>query len=175
MYFVYSDYKKHQRYESYISNQIRQSLGSVVDTMSHRNKTSDQALATILENKSISMEEVNHIGSVLSFYFQKLQATGDVTNHLEMKSNHDLSIYISSCHDKLIQYERQLEKSENTKLELNSSELKFFEQMKSMTSEWENVSNDYKEVPETELYKLSEGHWISLYNDLSIVTKENLN
>ncbi|RSL28806.1 hypothetical protein D7Z54_34525, partial [Salibacterium salarium] len=142
---------------------------------SHTNKTSDQALTSILENKSISMEQLNDINSVLNFYIQHLQDTGDVTNHLEMKSNQDLRTYISSCHDKLLQYQRQLEKSENTKLELDSSELKFFEQMKGMTSEWENVSNEYKEIPETELYELSEGHWISLYNDLSIVTKENLN
>ncbi|RSL29007.1 hypothetical protein D7Z54_33465, partial [Salibacterium salarium] len=86
---------------------------------SHTNKTSDQALTSILENKSISnMEQLNDINRVLNFYIQHLQDTGDVTNHLEMKSNYDLRTYISSCHDKLLQYQRQLEKSENTKLEL---------------------------------------------------------
>ncbi|CQR45824.1 hypothetical protein BN1058_00063 [Paraliobacillus sp. PM-2] len=170
-YFAYSAYKQHQRYETYISSQIMQSLGSVVGTMGHESKLSDQALSTILERKSLSLKQLNNINSVVNFYMQKLQVTREVANHFGMETNQDLHEYILSCRQKLFEYQRQFERNELTKLELNTNELQFFKQLKDNTAKWESVIVKYKDIPETERYEVSEGHWISLYNDLSNATQ----
>jgi len=173
IYFGYSHYNKHRQYETYISSQVYQSLGSVVETMKDDDKTSDQALTSILESKSITMEQLNHINTVLYFYIRKIQDAGDITRHLDEEHNEALHSYIQSSLQKIHPYERQLEKNDS-KIKLNSPELNFFKQMKDMSSEWKAVILKYNDIPEKELYDINEKHWISLYNNLSIATKEKL-
>jgi hypothetical protein len=174
IYFGYSHYKEHRQYESYISSQVKHSLGSVVKTMNHGDKTSDQALTSILESKAISMEQLNYINTVLYFYIEEIQIAREIASQLDFAHNEHLHSYIQSSLQKLYPYERQLEKNDSS-IELNSSELKIFKQMKDMSSKWKDVLIKYNDIPDTELYDINESHWINLYNDLSKATKENLN